>query len=133
MKKTLIFTLGIITGVFLTFVGLFIVGINKSNNNGITMFEEPGEVIMADQFKIFQVLEPHVALANAEDSSLSLSSISFFNGPIVLFVNHTGKYYYDDEIIKVPQGKCVRQIGIYNYMNRTGGVKTVPVVCMMDI
>ena len=39
-----------------------------------------------------------------------------------------GKSYYDDQIIKIPSGKCVKQIGVYKYQTKDGFEKTVPIV-----
>ena len=67
MKKWLIYVLGIITGVILTFAFAFC--INLSNNSGIIgleMFEEPGDYIEYSQFEVFQVIEGG-ALAHAAD------------------------------------------------------------------
>ena len=40
--------------------------------------------------------------------------------------------FYDDQIIKIPAGKCARQIGVYEYTNRADMVVTVPIVKIMD-
>lgn len=69
MKKWLIYVLGIITGIVLTFAFAFC--INLSNNSGIIgleMFEEPGENMEYSQFEVFQVLDSGCALANADDT-----------------------------------------------------------------
>lgn len=125
MKKVLLFVGGVITGVILTFlVSLLLV--KSSDNNGITMFDEPGDYINAKKFEVFQVIEPGVALAHTEEIS-SYAKISTFTGPVVLFVNDNGKHYYDDEIIEVSSGKRARQIGVYKYSTQMG-YKTVPIV-----
>ena len=51
---------------------------------------------------------------------------------LVLVINDNGEYYYDDQIIKVPQGMCMRQVGIYKYSTKMNIEKTVPIVMMMD-
>ena len=64
MKKWLVYLLGIITGVILTFAFAFYV--NLSNNSGIVgleMFEEPGDCMEYSQFEVFQVVESGCALA----------------------------------------------------------------------
>ena len=53
MKKWLVYLLGIITGVILTFAFAFYV--NLSNNSGIVgleMFEEPGDYMEYSQFEV---------------------------------------------------------------------------------
>ena len=51
-------------------------------------------------------------------------------GTVVLLINDEGKLYYDDEIIKVPQGQQAKQMGIYQYSTESG-YKTVPIVKIM--
>lgn len=53
-------------------------------------------------------------------------------GPICLIVNDEGKYYYDDQIIEIPEGKVARQVGIYQYPTRNEDVKTVPIIEILD-
>ena len=119
MKKALIYIAGIVTGVILTIlISLLLV---KSSDNGITIFDEPGEYIKANKFEVFQVIESGAALAHTEEIS-SYAKISTFTGPVVLFVNDEGKHYYDDEVIEVSLGKRVRQIGIYKYSTKMGSV-----------
>lgn len=61
MKKKWVFLSGIGTGMVLMFVILVIIG--KASNSGVTVFEEPGEVIEGDAFEVFQVLPSGDALA----------------------------------------------------------------------
>jgi hypothetical protein len=128
MKKVWVFVIGAITGFVLTILALALIGLSSSNN-GITMFEEPGDYMEASQFEVFQVLEPGVALANTRDESYTM--ITSFTGPVVLFINDNGKHYYDDEVIEVPRGKRARQVGVYKYSTKMG-YKTVPIVKIME-
>ena len=130
MKKGLIYVAGVVTGIVLTI--LFGVFLSKTYDNeglrrGITMFDETGDCISENEFKVFQVLEPGVALAREKSSEY----LDVFLGVVVLFVNDEGKHDYDDEIITVSRGKCVRQVGVYKYSTKDG-YKTVPVVEKMD-
>lgn len=90
MKKWLIYVLGIITGVILTFAFAFC--INLSNNSGIIgleMFEEPGDYMEYSQFRVFQVVESGCALAHADDSF----------GAIVFIIPNENQQFYDDQKI----------------------------------
>ena len=132
MNKTLSFILGIITGVVLTIVTLFVIakatGAGQGiSDDGITMFEKPGDIIPATKFEVMQVV-PNGALAHSEDTR---HGISTFTGPLVLFLSEGQNTYYDDEVITVPKGKAVRQIGSYQYETRMG-YKTVPIVQIME-
>lgn len=118
MKKTLIFIGGVVTGVVLTFLFAFIVNSRNTANDNFVLFEQEGKVISTKPFEVFQVLDSGDALANEEG----------FSGLTVLFHNEDGAFYYDDQVIKVPAGKCVRQLGIYKYPTKSGFEKTVPIV-----
>ena len=141
MKKLLIYLAGVVTGIVLTFIFAIIYNkycgdgktesptetvINNEEDNGITLFEEPGDIINGKSFEVFQVLERGVALVNgASDHDLYL-------GPVYLLINKDGKYYYDDEIINVPKGKVVRQMGVFQYLAKNEMNKTVPIIMIMD-
>lgn len=130
MKNFLIYIAGILTGVILTILALFLIA--HANNSdtpieekpGITLFDEPGERVEAKKFEVFQVINKGAALANSEENG------HFYGGPVVLLINDEGKLYYDDEIIKVSKGQNARQVGIYQYSTKMG-YKTVPIVKIM--
>lgn len=132
MSKTLSFILGIITGAIITIATLFVIAKatsvgQGSSNDGMTMFEQPGDIIPAKKFEVLQVV-PNGALAKSEDTQFGVSS---FTGPIVLFLSDGQNTYYDDEVITVPKGKVARQIGTYQYETRMG-YKTVPIVQVIE-
>ena len=131
MKKWLIFGGGVLMGVVMTFVFAFLFSASRSgNNDGTTWFERPGDVIDVKAFKVFQVLDENAALVEGqthEDLDLEI-----FTGAVYLLTNEDGKYYYDDEIIKVPDGKVVRQVGIYQYQTKSDFGKTVPIIQIMN-
>ncbi len=143
MKKALIYIAGIVTGVALTFL-ISLLLITKSSDNGVTWFDEPTDYTGANQFQVFQVLEPGAALANAafiediggygthkESISAITNQLAFMNGTVILIVNDEGKHYYDDEIIEIPSEKRAKQVGVYKYSTETG-YKTVPIVKIME-
>lgn len=127
MRKIWIYLLGVLTGIILTLllsVVIVIVG-NTSDSSymsGLTLFEEPGEVMTDSGYEVFQDLGNGTALANSEDNIVMT----------VLLWNQDGNPYYDQQKITLPKGKCFRQIGIYKYESRRGFDKTVPVVTIMD-
>ena len=142
MKKWLIFGGGVLTGIVLTLL-LSIALYYKQNkvtaasekapiesvaeeDSPITMFDEPGDVIETKSFKVLQSVCKGAALSYTEENG------SYYMGLLCLLVDEKGKYYYDDEIVKVPAGKVVRQVGVFEYENGAGMAKTVPVVKIMD-
>lgn len=123
MKKWLIYVLGIITGIILTFAFAFFV--NRSNNSGISgleIFEEPGEIMEYSQFEILQVLESGCALADADDS---------FNA-IVLIIPNEKQQFYDNQKIVLKNNQCAQRVGTYRYSTRMDIEKTVPAVKIID-
>lgn len=131
MKKWLIFGGGVLTGIVLTFVFAFIFSASRSGgSDGTTWFEKPGDVIEVKAFKVFQVLGENAALVNGqthEDLDLEI-----FTGAVYLLMNEDGKYYYDDEVVRVPDGKVARQVGIYQYQTKSDFGKTVPIIQIMN-
>lgn len=126
MKKGLIFLGGVVTGVLLTFLFAFVFASQGETpaveDNGVTMFEKPGDVINETGFEVFQALEQGAALAKGKKEWMT----------VYMLVNDEGKYYYDDEKVTVPSGKVARQIGIYQYETNSGRPKTVPIVKFME-
>lgn len=127
MKKLGIFIAGVVCGALL--IILLSIAFTKCSSNrttGVTLFEEEGECVSENSFEVFQVLDSGDALANEVDK------LSIPTGLVVLFLNKEGVSYYDDQVIKVQTGKCVKQIGIYKYPTKSGFEKTVPVVDIRD-
>ncbi len=123
MKNVLVFISGMISGaVLLLIVALFIV--NSNDNRGYTMFEDVGECISSNNFRIIQVLDSGKALAEEITDD--------YSGILVLFYSDGSQSYYDDQIIKIPSGKCARQIGTYKYTTNIGMNKTVPIVDIIE-
>lgn len=123
MKKWLIYVLGIITGVILTFAFAFCV--NLSNNSeiiGLEMFEDPGDYMEYSQFEVFQVVESRCALAHADDSF----------GAIVFIIPNEKQQFYDDQKIVLKNDQCAQHVGTYKYNTKGGIEKTVPAVRIID-
>lgn len=98
----------------------------KKLPDGVTLFDEPGDIVNEKSFKVMQVIANDAALAYGKDD------LDFYMGTLYLLINSENKYYYDDEIVDIPNGKIVRQVGIYKYMTQNGTLKTVPIVIIMD-
>lgn len=123
MKKWLIYVLGIITGIVLTFAFAFCV--NLSNNSGIIgleMFEEPGEDMDYTQFEVFQVLDSGCALANADGTF----------DETVFIIPDDKQQFYDNQKIVLRNDQCAQRVGTYRYSTKMGIEKTVPAVKIID-
>lgn len=132
MKKWVVFLLGMIAGGVLTFVMMLVLAIGaNTSSNGMTLFDQPGECLNAKAFEVMQVVDNNHALAHEVEWNELLEDY-MQTGLLVLVTNDNGEYYYDDQIIEVPQGMCMRQVGIYRYQTRMDMEKTVPIVKLMS-
>lgn len=96
-----------------------------SNVTGLKLFDAPGRRIEAKTLKIFQIIGDG-ALAMVNDIGQEISSSTF--GTVLYLKNKPGESYYDDQIIKIPSRKVLRQIGTYTYITKKEIEKTVPIV-----
>ena len=117
-KNIFIFIAGMITILLLEFIIGFIIGV-------INQSEQDGACINAKQIKIFQTLEPNIALAHALTKP---NAIFDENETLVLIIGDENAHYYDEQKINVPTGKCAKQIGTYQYPTKQDIYKTVPAV-----
>lgn len=133
MKNFLIFLAGFVSGIIcLSVVSLAMVsGSNDDPQSihGLTIFEQPADVISSNSFKVLQVVSGGNALATAGERFYRNEYL--YNGMVVLFLADENTHYYDDQIISVSRGKRVRQIGTYQYETKIG-YKTVPAVAIFD-
>ena len=120
MKNVLIYLAGFISGiVFLIVISLFVNDASADNGvEGLTVFEQPADVIPSYSFEVFQVVQNGNALAHmGERKSYGYDS---YGGLVVLLLADENTHYYDDQIVNVPKGKCAMQIGTYKYETKEG-------------
>ncbi len=148
MKKWMFFLIGVLTGLVMAFLVYVLFFSNKKEKEvvdktevteekeddettfrlqeGVTLFDEIGNVVNEQSFKVLQVVANDAALVHGKNE------YGYYSGMLYLITNTDNKYYYDEEIINVPQGKVVRQIGIYKYFAKSWTTKTVPIIIIMD-
>ena len=90
-------------------------------DNGMSFFDEPGEVMSDKSYKVTRVLNNGSALARGKSEYGS----SYYGLEVLLWDEEAN--YYDDQIVKAPNDKCFRQIGIYK-----NGFSTYPIVTLKD-
>ena len=117
------FFLGVLTGIVLTFVSLFVIGLvyQKSEDITIQYLENPVsyENKKETSFKVFQVLE-NKALAN-EVSDTFYNSVIYLGNTVLLL----GDNYYNDQVVNV---KNPQRIGTFKYITTKEKTVTVPVI-----
>ncbi|MBO4531503.1 MAG: hypothetical protein IKT00_07595 [Prevotella sp.] len=143
MNKWLFFIGGILTGIVLAVVFSLLINSKeqpKPEGNtptpsekkttqtpeGVTFFDGPGVIMDAKSYKVIQVVFDNGALVREP------GEYGLYVGKVSLLVDGMEKYFYDDEIVNVPEDKVVRQVGIYRYRTKDKTVKTVPIIKIMD-
>lgn len=86
-----------------------------------------GDIIEEKSFRVQNVLQDNVALVCGRDAMLGQ-----YLGTTYLMIGPKGTTYYDDQIIKVPNGKVVRMNGTYKYETAYGVERTVPRIMIMN-
>ena len=117
------FFLGVLTGIVLTFVSLFVIGLvyQKSKDSTIQYLENPVsyENKKETSFKVFQVLE-NKALAN-EVSDTFYNSVMYLGNTVLLL----GDNYYNDQVVNV---KNPQRVGTFTYITTEKERMTVPII-----
>ena len=91
MNKWLIYVLGIITGIVLTFSFAYCVNQHrKSGLNGLELLENPEENMGYSMLKVFQVIDSGYALALAD---------GHYDSTVLLIPNEKQQFYDDQEIV----------------------------------
>lgn len=116
------FFIGFASGIVLTLVALFVIGViiqNYETNVPVQRLDEPVcyENKTETSFKVFQVFS-NGALA----SEISDEEMKMYLGNTVVVL---GKNYYNDQILTV---KNPQRVGTYSYTNGAGLHTTVPVI-----
>ena len=86
-----------------------------SKDDRIKLFEEPTDCVSTMTFRIKHVIDEYYAEAEeVKRSTYSDEYMSFYGNLTVVIQSDNQDVFYDDQIIKVPAGKCMRQIGVYS-------------------
>ena len=117
------FFIGMLSGIVLTIVALFVIGFVRQKNNeddAIQHLEKPVsyENKKITSFKVFQVIGEDAALAK----EISDKELDMYLGNTVVLI---GKDFYSDQVITI---KNPKRIGTYSYTNNGGMPKTVPII-----
>ncbi|WP_130828411.1 VPDSG-CTERM exosortase interaction domain protein [Prevotella rectalis] len=122
MNKTSFF-IGMLSGIVLTIVALFVIGFVRQKNNeddAIQRLEKPVsyENKKKTSFKVFQVIGEDAALAK----EISDKELDMYLGNTVVLI---GKDFYSDQVVTM---KNPQRTGTYSYMNNSGMPMTVPII-----
>lgn len=98
--------------------------VNKKDN-GITLFDKPGDCVSRKDFEVQKVLESGDAIA-LEIRDM-VSDIVLTSNLEVLILAQEDSNFYNNQIIKTPKGKCAIQIGNYKYKEYSN-TKVIPII-----
>ena len=116
------FFLGVVTGIVLTFIGLFVIGlVNQNSSDPIQYLEQPVsyENKTKTSFKVFQVLGD-AALAREVSDRIG-GDVMYLGNTVVIL----GENFYSDQVITINNPQ---RVGTYSYTNNGGIPMTVPVI-----
>ena len=95
----------------------------EKQNKDYTFFDEPGEVMADKSYRVERVLKDGSAIARGKGDS---RDDGYHFGLEVLLWDENANFY-DNQIVKAPDEKNFRQIGIYKSFR-----KTYPIVTLTD-
>ena len=95
------------------------------DNTGRTLFEEPRECVSRRNFQVKKVLDSGDAIA--EEIVHEFHGNIFTSDLEVLILAQEGSDFYNNQVVKAPQGTCARQIGNYKYQTY-GSTKVIPII-----
>ena len=113
---------GVLTGVVLTFVVLFVIAlVNQNSSDDIQYLEQPVsyESKAESSFKVFQVLG-NAALAREASDRIG-GDVMYLGNTVVIL----GENFYSDQVITINKPQ---RVGTYSYTTNGGMPKTVPVI-----
>ena len=116
------FFIGFASGIVLTLVALFVIGViiqNYETNVPVQRLDEPVcyENKTETSFKVFQVFSNGALASEGSDEEMKM----YLGNTVVVLV----KNYYNDQILTV---KNPQRVGTYSYTNGAGLHTTVPVI-----
>lgn len=117
MKNWVAYLLGIFTGGVFVLFGAMCAGSASSSiddeKKQIVMFDTLGECVSKRNFQVEKVLKSGDAIAREVDEFIGgFASTTELE---VLVLDKGENHFYDKQILKIPEGKCARQIGTYRY------------------
>lgn len=100
-----------------TLLTLSMVVCAQDSKKGLVIFDLPTETLDSKSFEVTHAMDRGFAMARPERGLMD----------VLLFLD--GRYFYDCQIVRVPEGKQAWVIGVYRFPERD---KTVPVIQFID-
>ena len=101
----------------------------KKSNGPATIFDAPRECVTSRPLKVVDILDSRYVIAR--ELHPGLEEYGATTDLAVVFIDENNEYY-TDQVIKIPSGKCARQIGVYKSTHFMYDDKTLPIVKIMN-
>lgn len=88
-------------------------------DNNIKLFDAPTDCVSTSDFKIKEVIDEYYAIADEVEYNTVLKKYYSKYAIKVVIKSEEKNKYFDEQIIKMPAGKCMRQIGVYTKYSDT--------------
>ena len=93
--------------------------ISEVKESDIKLFEVPTDCVSTSDFKIEEVIDEYYAIADEVEYNTVLKKYYSKYAIKVVIKSEEKNKYFDEQIIKMPAGKCMRQIGVYTKYSNT--------------
>lgn len=101
----------------------------KKSNGPETIFDAPRECVTSRPLKVVDILDSRYVIA--KELRPGLEEYGATTDLTVVFIDENNEYY-TDQVIRIPKGKCARQVGVYKSTHLLYDDKTLPIVEIMD-
>lgn len=101
----------------------------KKSNGPATIFDAPRECVTSRPLKVVDILDSRYVIA--KELHPGLEEYGATTDLAVVFIDENNEYY-TDQVIRIPSGKCARQIGVYKSDHYMYNDKTLPIVKIMN-
>ena len=102
--------------------------LQETRKYGLDLFDQPidnDDLEDVAGLKIIQALWKEGALAKV----ISRNADGNFSAGINVYIHHSPKHpYYDEQLVNVPRGTHMVQVGVYSYVSVSDAVCTVPAI-----
>ena len=103
----------------------------KEKPSPATMFDEPRGCVTSNNLKVEIILDGKYVIAEELDPVWESRGYQMTTDLTVAFIDEDNTYY-TDQIVKIPKGKCARQVGVYKSDHYLYDDKTLPIVEIMN-
>ena len=122
VKHILSVLAGAVIGAAITLVVVFVYGVGlPKQQDDIVWLEQAGKCLTKENLRVFGIIAPNKALVGEEKDYM-------LDKQIMLLVTTHNANFYEDQVIRMPAGKCAKHAGNFNFRTREDGVRIVPVV-----